>query len=341
MNNALERIGFLYEKMPSDIRVKYFSHIKGGQQTEITIDGEDEKRFIAYLNERVKKDYDADFLINDFMRFFSNYAILCNGGKKFIKIADERLKEDIFHTDIGNMLLNDLNLPFDTFYIELDLEYHFGTERKHTIEGALIQNFSDWVLIDAMEIDKSNDMPSLIYFTIFKNTPIKDQIERIAKDFFDSTYSKFFHNKARSSLEEKDRGLVSQIVKLFSALFYLDHAQRELKSSISEINEWKPYSFKTVKSSTTEFNAKRLKAYHYILLHNPDAKAKTISTHSISHSKQNKMTLVRGHWRRQQIGQRNVEKQFKTIWIKPFWKNIDYDLDANTHIYTIKSPLQL
>jgi len=336
MNNALERIGFLYEKMPSDIREKYFSHIKGGQQTEITIDGEDEKRFIAYLNERVKKDYDPDFLINDFMRFFSNYAILCNGGKKFIKIADERLKEDIFNTDIGNMLLNDLNLPFDTFYIELNLEYHFSTGQKHIIEGALIQNFHDWIMIDAMEIDKSNDMPSLIYFEIFKNTPIKDQIERIAKGFFDSSYSKFLNNEARVALEEKDKELVSQIVKLFSALFYLDHAQRELKSSISEINEWKPYSFKTAKSSTTEFNAKRLKAYHYIFLNNQDSKAKMISASSPSHSKQNKMTLVRGHWRRQQIGQRNVEKQFKTIWIKPFWKNIDYDLDSNTHVYTIK-----
>lgn len=338
METGLEKIGFWYEKMPEHLRKKYFSHLKNGEVTSVSLTGSDEIDFIEYVRTRTPKS--EKIYTQDFMRYFANYAIFCNGGKKYVKIVDETLKEELFNTDIDKMTLNDLNLPFDTFYVELGHEYSFDTGNSKIrvkIEGAFIQSFNDWIEVISLETYNGLPTPVLTYCSIFKDIPIKDQIIKIADGIFESSYSQVFSKSSKTAIDKFEIGLISNIVKLFSVLFYLDYAQRELKLSIVEKNEWKPFANAIARGKVTQFNAKRITAYHYI---NLSSNRKSTDNRDLSPSKsghkQTKMTLVRGHWKRQPYGSRHQDQVFKTIWIKPYWKNLYYEASEEMHVYKIQ-----
>lgn len=131
-------------------------------------------------------------------------------------------------------------MPFDSFFVELGLNYQYIDGSTQTIEGAFILNHEDWIEVVALENLHKAAFPSFVYFTIYKDVSIKEQIHRIVSDIFSAMYTNIARQEHKEKLENFDTGLISQITKLFSILFYLDYAQKEYKSSIVEKNEWKP-----------------------------------------------------------------------------------------------------
>jgi len=338
MNTALEKIGMWYEKMPSHIREKHFAHLHEKKAYNIVIDGEDEINLFLYLK-KISPILNQKYA-EDFLQYFSDYAIFKNAGKKIIKVSDPILKEELFNTDIDKMTINDLHLPFNFFFVELGLEYQDLIREGNiiTIEGAYIHSLENDILhIVTLEKHSFDGLPSCTYFDIYKDIPIHEQITRIATDIYQFYQrSTNLNGRHRNSLVENDKDLIQQIVKLFSILFFLDFAQQDKKYMVDD-NKYKAYEKNNKQESKKKINIKKIKAYHYINLINPTSShLKESDTNVDQHSyKQTKLAFVRGHWRKQGYGPRNLT-QYKNIWIKPFWRNLDAEKDDKLHIYEIK-----
>lgn len=330
----LEKIGFWYGNLPQILKDTYFSHLKSGEKTHISIDKQDEVTFKKYVETRTSVRIPGVY--SDFLQFFVYYAMFENTGKRVVRVVDHSLKEALFNTDIGDLVPNDFHLPFDSFFVELGLNYQYIDGSTQTIEGAFILNHEDWIEVVALENLHKAAFPSFIYFTIYKDTSIKEQIHRIVSDIFSTVYKNAVKHEYKEKLENFDTGLISQITKLFSILFYLDYAQKEYKSSIVEKNEWKPFAKALTKGKAAQFNSKRNKAYHYIQLSAIKAPpSKNAESSTKSGYKQTKMALVRGHWKKQPYGSRENTQLTRIIWIKPYWKNLDSEMGPETHIYKI------
>jgi len=332
-NSFLTKIGFWYEKMPDNIKL-YFSDIKAGTSKHIILDGQDELDYIDLISKFSPEI--NDYILKDFLQLFGEWAKFENDGKKVIKIVDKELREQLFNTDINKMTIDDLHLPFNKCFIELKLYFEQDIKPNEPlfIEGVFVEEFEDRIHICTLEKNQNIQIPSMTYFDIYKGISIIEQVYRITQEFKNMYQSQIKEVFYFPELERQDQSHINLIVKIFSILFFLDYAQREQKESVIDQNNWKQHQIKNTTNKQRKkkkINTKRVKAYHIFNL--------TVSKydHNIkgNKTKQNKMALVRGHWRNQPYGTME-NKYYRLKWIKPFWKNLDTTPDNLLHEYKVK-----
>lgn len=326
-NVHLLKAAIWHDRFPLSLK-KHINGCMAGESRYLEMDDDEEiifTDFLSDISEKVNKQ-----IINDFLRLLFMYEKFQNGGKKFIQISNPSLKEQLFNTDINKMTIDNLHTPFPCFFVELNLPIisPVGNKQVYILEGAFVEVFEDRIHICTLENNGSKiTSPMMTYLDIFKGQDIYSQIERIANDFTKDYPQEL---KALDSVKKHDHHIISVLTKIFSVLFYLDYAEKEKREKIREVDEWKPYR-KKLSTFSKKTNIKRAKALHYIKLEG----SLNNSTGTNNGTKQTKMTLVKGHWRRQPYGTKE-EKLHKVIWIKPFWKNLDEEKENVVHEYILK-----
>lgn len=235
-------------------------------------------------------------------------------GKKVVQFQNETVLKQLISTDALTLHAQDLgNRPFDTFYVDTKTDSIY-------IDGLFIQFMDELLYLIVMKGEEFG-----MYEMIFDDNPLSTIAEGgVQKAIQWST-------KYGVSLSANHIDMMrNEINFAMSTLFYL-HCTI---SDPNRIVETKPKDHKkSAKINPKKEAVRSSRTYHTFLIKTSVSEQAEYTAGEESLKKEIPLTLVRGHYRRQPIGTRE-KPNYKTIWIKPFWRG-DEEMIDTTHVYKL------
>jgi len=285
-------------------------------------------------------------------------------GRRVLKITDPELKKRLSETDFKNIRMGDLNIPFESFYIDIGIketaEYKEDTPRiplnreriykrlngkiSINIEGIIISRYPDGYNFYCLHetsiygdiLNKEGNIVGKMQKTL--EYPLTIPVFNDGDDDMNTITEKI----ARSSTtlfpgslefyETASKAFRKGVSLAMNTILYASYVNKRRKEKLIEE---KPLSddFRITPFPMSKKAAKRNSGkYYYTFLKASSENKKTWKRENekVSESKRNggKPFLVRGHWRNQPYGSRE-NPEYKLKWIEPYWKNLTPGKEKN------------
>jgi hypothetical protein len=221
---------------------------------------------------------------------------------------DKELSNNLMNTSLDSIHFDDLNtLPFNCFIINL--------KQLNGIEKVLIYKTDSRIYF---HFDNVHPYGFSIQLVLEKNNRIIPQY----------TYSSLFHHREVEKISTETHKMIEVCFEyILSVLMYLCCFQKDETKVIKEM------SYDNYLSKVSHKNQKKDKFIKKIESKNNIVKLQFVknkiiynnSHHTDTKRKVSTMFLVKGHWRDQRIGTRNLH-QIKKIWIPPHFRGINNEI---------------
>lgn len=329
--HTINDIHFHYEHLTSKQR-NAFRELKDplNDATDFLIDpvpkyiADKTKKYLQYLQDAVKNPSlgnPINAITYTFQYAMSAAYLHKKGGKKVIRFQNETVLRQLAETNTFSLLASDLPLPmFESCFIDLG---------KNGQMLGIFVFFKGDATIDVMVMQDTGH-GGVGFSNMVLDLNGKNTLEETAQQTINN--GKLWAAEQRILLESNWEEMIrSQINMVFSVLLYLNSAisdpERIIETPLPKRNNNKS-GINSKKEAIRQANA-----YHTFLIKTSAHEQKEYAegVDALKHGMP--LTLVRGHYRRQPIGERGRE-QYKIIWIKPFWKGSE-EMQGKMHIYKV------
>ena len=283
-------------------------------------------------------------------------------GRRVMKITDRELKERLSNTDFKNIRMSHLDIPFESFYIDVGIrekavyddistrgKYHgypekvFNGKIEIGLEGIIISRYLDgygFICIhdtsirgdivgehgrNVRKMEENVAFPIACYVS-----KTGDDMEKIATHLRYLSTNIFPRSPEFADVSE--RVFKKGISMALNTIIYASHVNKQRKEKLVEEKPPSGNFYAAPFPASRKAAKKNSGKYYYTFLKasSESKKAWKRENEKASESKRNggKPFLVRGHWRNQPYGSRE-NPEYKLKWIEPYWKNLAPEKEKN------------
>lgn len=248
-------------------------------------------------------------------------------GQKIIKVKNESLIFQLENTDITKLRYEDIKIPFDFFYVDITR----NIENIITIDGAFVNKEDGYLSLEVLFeskiynrmvmtiiLDNEKDIESSIKDSIkhyLEEVKLQEKDENATFDYYENIITILFNYTTK---------IVLNLIVFYNMIvnnkgnksYFLEEKNTTIKNNI------------TVNKKNISYIAD---ANYYYILSNNSYNNQKIEEELKAKKKIEKQFLVSGHMRKQPYGKKG-EIYYKNIWIEPYLKGLDYNIDNKMKI---------
>lgn len=276
-------------------------------------------------------------------------------GRQHFLIADD-VKKELLNSDLGQIRVSDIRLPFEAFYVALEVSLDFGS---FAFEGAYVAmspqgpmvsmafqeadaSAPDWFLTRTYTVVMDERDALLAEVIATKAVEEVDNARKLAADISDAIGS-FPGTVVAKSVEGFGRDFAEREVELTAALTLVGNVLCLLAAMPEDMI--RDVEFVPPRSPQTSVSTKAARKVRGAALKAGSLEVRRLTfLRSDQHAGNGEGSdrigprahWRRGHWRRQQVGPAS-QRTFKPVWIRPTLVNPDRGGAAEESIYDVKS----
>lgn len=245
-------------------------------------------------------------------------------GKKVIRFENQTVAQQLDSTDALSLRSEDLGPQmFDVYYVET------GAKQVGSVLGFFVIIRGDAIDLQVLTKGEGNNNVGYGSYQLHlgEGAPLADVADKAVLEA-----KEWGRTVGLNTIDEKASGEIrKQINFIFSTLFYIHSAVANPDRIAETISAKRKIPINQI--NTKKESIRQAKIFHSILIKTLPHEQREFSEGAKKREGGMPLTLVRGHYRRQPIGTRE-KPNYKTIWIKPFWRGNEEMIDA-THVYKI------